>query len=123
MASDGKWVTLTGVVQFDPERKTIESLGQEVYEFSFRCAATQRRIKATLWGEHASLFGSIEKGDAVIIDGNLKTNDATNQSGDAVTYYNLSVAEIAVIAKAPKDVAGIPASAPTAAAVEDGSAW
>ena len=70
-----------------------------------------------------ALFGSIEKGDAVIIDGNLKTNDATNQSGDAVTYYNLSVAEIAVIAKAPKDVAGIPASAPTAAAVEDGSAW
>jgi single-stranded DNA-binding protein len=121
MSSEGKWVTLSGVIQFEPEMKHIDSLDQDVYEFSFRDASTQRRIKATLWEEHRSTYDTLEKGDAVIVDGKLKTNEGTNQDGQAVTYYNLSVSEIAVIKRQPKDEREKAAAAASSSGSDDGN--
>jgi hypothetical protein len=129
MSNEGKWVSISGVVQFDPEDKTIESSGTEISEFQLRCSGTQRRIKVTLWPELRSIFQSGESplsvGDAVIIDGNLKTQEGVSKGGDSVTYYNLSAGTIAVIPQVAKsDDSNRPAAAAAASTGgDDAPAW
>jgi len=93
MAAAGVWRTLFGVVQFDPTERDVN--GKTVLSVTIRTAGLKDQsvqVSCTLWPSHAHLFDSVEKGQAVVVEGKFSANKGTDKEGDPKTYLNLSVA-------------------------------
>jgi hypothetical protein len=83
--------TVAGVVQF--EVKEGEAAGQTVRDLVIKqvgFGAQAVNVYATLWPKHAAV--EVERGDFVVAEGSYTSRDGNNkQTGDPVTYHNLSV--------------------------------
>lgn len=104
MAENDVYMVFTGRIQFDPETKDVN--GKSVRDFSVKTttmhpkkAGEQLRVRCTLWPDHADV--KVSKGDFVHVEGKFTKFTKDTDDGQ-VTYYNLSVSEIAVVAPAPK---------------------
>lgn len=92
--SDGKqYATVLGTVQWDVEPKVVNE--KNIREFSIRSIVSQQLVRVTLWDQFANV--QVKKGDAVIVDGEVKQNAGTDKQGNSVTYHNLTATNIAVI--------------------------
>lgn len=95
--SENVYRTILGIVQFDP--KDAEAAGKPIRSITIRATGFKEqsvRVFATLWPSHAHV--KIEKGDVVIVEGKY-TQGKGEKDGAPVTYHNLSVNRIAVLAK------------------------
>lgn len=98
MAASGEWRTLFGVVQFDPTER--DANGKDVLSVTIRTTGVKEQslqVSCTLWPSHSHLFGSIEKGQAVVVEGKFSVNKGTDKEGNPKTYFNMSVARILVL--------------------------
>jgi len=93
--AESQYRTIFGVVQFDPQER--QANGKDVLSVTIRAAGVKdqsRLVSCTLWPSHKALFGSIAKGDAVVVEGKYAVNNGTDGDGNPKQYHNLSVAGI-----------------------------
>ena len=107
LMAEGKWVTMTGIVQFDPEQKTVNN--KEITEFTMRLATpAQTKVKVSVWPNFL-LNKEVEKGDFIAVDGKLTQNQA-ERNGELVVYNNLSPTNLIVngtkVAQTPRETVG-----------------
>lgn len=99
-ASNKEFRTIVGVVGFPP--KEGNAGGKTVRNISVRQTGVHAkeavRISATLWPSFDHI--DVQEGDVVLLDGSYTENKGTNQAGESVTYYNLSVSKLAVLGRA-----------------------
>jgi hypothetical protein len=93
MADGKQYATVLGTIQWDVEEKEVN--GKDIREFSIRSIVSQQLVRVTLWDQFVNV--KVQKGDAVIVDGEVKQNAGTDKQGNAVTYNNLTATNIAVI--------------------------
>lgn len=105
MASDKQYRTVFGIVQFDP--KDGEAAGNDIRNIVIRNIGFREQsvnVYATLWPKHAHV--AVERGDVVIVEGSYTQGKSTKKdTGEAVTYHNLSVTKIKVFGQADSGVA------------------
>lgn len=88
---------LTGVVAFDPAERDVN--GKTVLNISVRTVGVKDQsqlVSCTLWPSHKALFGTIEKGDILYVQGKYSVK-AGEKDGQPVRYHNLSITGIAKI--------------------------
>lgn len=91
MASDSNFVTVAGIVQFDPQEREVQ--GKEVRDITIRGIGTGKKYRITLWPDLAA--AEVARGDFVAVDGKGSTNTVQTDNGP-VTYYNVSATHIVV---------------------------
>lgn len=94
MADSAKYVTVAGIVQFDPQEREVQ--GKDVRDITIRGVGEmtkdgQRKYRITLWPDLA--HAPVKRGDAVFVDGKGSRNE--NKETGAV-YYNVSANAIVV---------------------------
>lgn len=98
MAAEKQYRTVVGIVQFEPREG--EAGGKAVRNITVRQTGfgpTAPRVSATLWPSHAHV--EVNEGDVVVVEGAYTQNKGTDKNENPITYHNLSVNKIAVLAK------------------------
>jgi hypothetical protein len=119
LASEKKYRTVVGVVEFEPSESTTKA-GQDirnilVSQTGFKESAI--KVSATLWDSFAHV--EVEKGDVVVLKGSFERNTGTNKAGDQVVYNNLSVSSILVLGSMDEGVRDDDGERRTSTPVED----
>jgi hypothetical protein len=81
-----EYITVAGIVQFDPRTRT--AAGKEVRDVAIRSLANNKMINITLWPEMQAQPAN--KGDFIVADGKYTQSMGQNKEGEQVTYHNLS---------------------------------
>lgn len=94
--SEAQYRTVIGIVQFEPREgeaagKPIRSV--TIREVGFKEQAV--RVYLTVWPSHSDV--EIKQGDVIIAEGKY-TRGSGEKDGKSVTYHNISVNRIAVLA-------------------------
>lgn len=110
--------TVAGFVQFPPEKRVAGSTGKTVRNVQIENLSNGNRVAVTLWPDHDGV--KVEKGDLMFASGKFTTSAGQNKEGDAVTYYNLSANNVAVVKGAASGGKGT--SSTPVSADEDGDA-
>ncbi len=95
--ADSNYRDLTGVVAFDPVERDVN--GKTVMNISIRTVGVKEQsqlVSCTLWPSHQALFGKIEKGDILYVQGKYAVK-AGEKDGNPVRYHNLSISGITKI--------------------------
>lgn len=92
MASD--YMDFVGTIQFDPETK--DANGKKLRNVTIKSPSTQAMVRLTIWENFGHVKLSV--GDFVAGTGKYSKNEATKQDGTPVTYHNISVSRLCVLA-------------------------
>lgn len=102
-----EYITIAGIVQFDPRTRTAGS--KTVRDVVIRAIGSNKNFSITLWPEKDNI--TINKGDFLVCDGKHSQSVGQNKDGEQVTYNNLSATT--VIRIAGDDSVSAPAKATT----------
>lgn len=91
--------TVMGIVQFDP--KPGEAAGKQIRSVVIRQVGFKeqsQKVYITLWPSHDDI--EIERGDVLLVEGKYSRGSGTSQSGESVTYHNISASRVAKLGAA-----------------------
>lgn len=92
--AEGQFATIIGSIEFPPQNRTVQ--GKEVTDVTIRSAATQKKVRVTIWPNLAGLAATLQKGQIVAFVGKASQNTVDGDDGP-VTYNNLSAFSGAVL--------------------------
>lgn len=110
-----EYVTIAGIVQFDPRQRTAGD--KQVRDVVIRAIGSNKNFSVTLWPEKANI--PISKGDFLVCDGKHSQSVGQNKDGEQVTYNNLSATTVIRIAGESGGQASAPVAAAPAATGDD----
>lgn len=96
MAETKTYRSFAGFVKFDPREGTAGD--KEIRSFVVRNIGVKDQaidVRCTLWPSHEDV--DVAKGDFVAVEGAFTVNKAKDKSGEAQTYFNLSVSNIVLL--------------------------
>jgi len=83
---DTEYVTVAGLIQFDPRDRTANNT--PVRDIAIRAIGSNKIINVTVWPENAHI--PLAKGDFVVADGKFTVRSYQAASGEQKTGYNVS---------------------------------
>lgn len=94
--SENQYLSVGGVVAFEPEDREVGGKQIRSVVLTPFGAGAVRRIYCTVWDQHAGI--PISQGDFLLVNGKYTTREGQATDGDPVTYHNLSVSSLVVLA-------------------------
>jgi hypothetical protein len=84
------YAVVAGFVQYEPE--TREANGEGVRDIKLRAVGSQKIVRVTVWGKHATV--PLEKGDFIVVEGPWRSWTGQSREGTGRRYYELDASEL-----------------------------
>lgn len=94
--SDKQYGTVAGIIQFPVTEHEVN--GKQIRRATVRALGSGKSVQITVWDQYAAV--PLEKGDFIVVDGQVSQNVSQKADGTPVTYNNISASTLVVVAQA-----------------------